>query len=65
MPSSYVTEKRHQTKVTKFLHFGSPPIKIFGYTSECDTIYFSLQVNLSYLVTVLIEPIGVVTQLWL
>jgi len=27
----YVTEKRHQTYVTKFFHFGPLPIKIFGY----------------------------------
>jgi len=29
----YVTEKRHQTNVTTFFHFGPLPIKISGYAS--------------------------------
>jgi len=32
----YVTEKRHQTKVTRFFNFGPLPIKISGYVSASD-----------------------------
>jgi len=30
----YVTKKRHQTNVTRFLHFEPLPIKISGYTTS-------------------------------
>jgi len=33
----YVTEKRHQTYVTRFFHFRRLPIKISGYASGADT----------------------------
>jgi len=29
----YVTEKRHQTTVTRFFHFGPLPVKTSGYAS--------------------------------
>jgi len=32
----YVTEKRHQTNVTRFFYFGPLPIKISGYASAIN-----------------------------
>jgi len=39
----YVIEKHHQTKVTRFFHFGPLPIKITGYANvddECKTLEY-------------------------
>jgi len=37
----YVTEKLHQTNVTRFFHFGPLPIKISGYASEVTWYQYS------------------------
>jgi len=43
MTSLYLrTEKRHQTKVTRFFNFGTLPIKISGYASVYRVQYWKL-----------------------